>query len=40
MSAEQMLEADMGAQLPVKRLRIIFASQAVIQASIGHVFIH
>jgi len=30
---------DAGAQLPTKRFRIVLASQAVIQASIGHVFI-
>jgi hypothetical protein len=30
---------DAGAQLPTKRFRIVLASQAVIQASIWHVFI-
>jgi hypothetical protein len=30
---------DAGAQLPAKRFRIVLASQAVIQASIGHIFI-
>uniref|UniRef100_A0A0A9PM30 Uncharacterized protein n=1 Tax=Arundo donax TaxID=35708 RepID=A0A0A9PM30_ARUDO len=31
--------SDAGTQLPTKRLGIVFARQAVIQASIGHEFI-